>query len=67
MSGEVIVLRPAQAEVEDAWAAYDAARLRVEDLYRDPESTPAQRREAVMAAERLHQEFRRLYARSEAL
>lgn len=66
MSAEIIALRPAQAELDAAWAAYDAARLRVEELYRNPDSAPAERRAAVMEAERLHGEFRRLYARTGA-
>ena len=67
MSATIVPLRPAQAELDAAWSAYDAARLHVEELYRDRESTPAARRAAVIEAERLHGEFRRLYSRAEAL
>jgi hypothetical protein len=66
MSAEIVTLRPAQAELDAAWAAYDAARLQVEELYRNPDSVPAERRAAVIEAERLHGEFRRLYARAGA-
>lgn len=66
MSAEIIALRPPQAQLDEAWAAYDAARLRVEALYRDEASTSDQRRAAVIEAERLHQAFRRLMGRAEA-
>jgi len=62
----VIHLRPAQAELDAAWQAYDAARLRVESLYRDDASTPDQRRTAVIEANQLHSTFKRLCERTEA-
>ena len=64
--GQILSFSPAQSELDEAWAAYDAARLRVEDLYRDEASTACQRRSAVVEAERLHATFRRLFQRSEA-
>jgi hypothetical protein len=67
VSAEIVRLRPAQAELDAAWAAYDASRLKVEELYRDGTSTSHERRAAVIEAERLHADFRRLYARAEVL
>lgn len=65
MNGQVIPFRPAEAELDEAWQAYDAARLRVEALYRDETSTSDQRRGAVIEAERLHAAFRRMLSRAE--
>lgn len=67
MSAEIVRLRPEQADLDAAWSAYDAARLHVEQLYRNLDSTPAERRAAVIEAERLHGDFRRLYSRAEVL
>lgn len=64
MSANVIPFRPAEAELDGAWAAYDTARLRVDALYRDEASTSDQRRAAVIEAERLHAAFRRLLTRA---
>ena len=62
--GQILSFQPAQSELDDAWNAYDSARLRVEALYRDDASTPDQRRTAVIETERLHAVFRRLMARA---
>lgn len=67
MSAEIIALRPTDAELERAWQAYDAARLRVEELYAAaPASTSQERLAAVTEAARLHRAFTRLCARAEA-
>ena len=64
--GQILSFVPAKSEVDQAWSAYDAARLRAEALYRDDQSTPDQRRTAVEESMRLHHNFRRLFLRSGA-
>ena len=64
--GQLLHFRPDERQLTAAWETYDAARLRVEALYRDDQSTSDQRRCAVVEAERLHATFRRLLARAAA-
>lgn len=64
MSAKVLTFRPADADLEAAWIAYDTARLKVEALYLDETSTAPQRREAVLEAEQLLQKLRNLWRRA---
>lgn len=67
MTAEVISFRPTDAELEAAWEVYDEAQRRVVDMYRsEGGSTAAQRRAAVVEADRLHAHFKRLCERAEA-
>jgi len=68
MSAEVISLRPSQADLEAAWAAYDAARMQLERLYAFPvSSTDNERFNAAIQAVRAHQAFYRLAKRMEGM
>lgn len=67
MGAQVLSFKPTDAEMEQAWQAYDSARLRVEAMYAISHLTTEQdRRAAVHEANRLHRIFYRLCARAEA-
>ncbi|MEA3044557.1 MAG: hypothetical protein QOH47_2395 [Sphingomonadales bacterium] len=65
--GRIVAFRPEPSTVETAWAAYDAAQLEVVRLYQDQDSTPTQRRAALLEALRLHDNFARLSRRAAAV
>lgn len=62
MSAQVIPLHVTMAQVEAAWAEYDAAVAALHGLYRG-DSTARERFNAAMHAQRLHRRFVRLFDR----
>jgi hypothetical protein len=64
--GQVLSFKPSETELQEAWEAFDAARINVERLYAWPvNSTPEQRFAACMTMNECHRRFTRLCARME--
>lgn len=67
MSAEVISFRPSDADLEEAWEAYDQAQRHVMSLFEDLSATSSrQRMEAALEANRRLLAFRRLATRWDA-
>ena len=64
--GKVVRLFYSEADLEEAWQRFDAANIRLHDLYRDPAASEQDRRAAGLEAARLEVEFRQVFARTEA-
>jgi hypothetical protein len=62
--GAVVQFRPSDAEIEEAWQAFDAAQQEANRVAADPTSSSHDRFKASIAAISLHRRFYRLCVRA---